>query len=386
MSVTCIIQARMGSTRLPGKVLADLGGRPLLEFMLTRLSTLPVRHLVVATSELAADDPIDQLCADLGVPTFRGSQDDVLGRFAGALNAFPAHTVVRLTGDCPLSDPQIIIGAIELAERTGADYTSNTLIRTFPDGLDVEVMLAEALLTAADNATDPIEREHVTPYLYRHPERFRLAALRGEQLVGDERWTVDTAADLDFVRTIVAALAPDTTFGWERALAVVGQRTTPPSGDELVLRPATGAHSTILLEWRNEGDTVKFSKSGTPVSLDEHEGCLSVRLDTPSSRVWIAERGGKPVGTAQIEVTNGVGLVGLTVAPTDRGRGYGKQILPALQRALSLDYQVTELVADIHVDHSAAKRVFAASGFVPVADDGCFQTWRWSRATDPMPQ
>jgi spore coat polysaccharide biosynthesis protein SpsF (cytidylyltransferase family)/RimJ/RimL family protein N-acetyltransferase len=378
MTVTCVIQARVGSTRLPGKVLADLGGRPLLAFMLERLRDLPVEHLLVATSDLPADDPIARLCATTGVPVFRGSHDDVLGRFAASLDAFPADTLVRLTGDCPLVDPEIVTGALELSQRTGADYTSNTLIRTFPDGLDVEVVTAAALREAATAAVDPIEREHVTPYLYRRPERFRLAALRCPDLLGDERWTVDTAADLELVRTIVAALAPETKFGWRRALEIAGRRHIP-GAEELALRPATWADAGLLLEWRNDADSIRFSKSGIRVAPDQHERWLRARLECPCTRIWIATVGDLPVGTVRVDVSDGVGLVSLAVAPPKRGRGYATLILEALQRALSADYQVRELTADVHRENPASQRVFASAGFRPADDEGCFRTWRWIR-------
>ena len=182
----------MGSSRLPGKVLEDLGGRPMLRFQLDRLAPLDVDHLVVATSTLARDDAIAEVAAAGGTPVVRGPEADVLERFLVALRTYPADTVVRLTGDCPLSDPGIIGEVVALHHERGADYTSNVFPRTFPKGLDVEVVSADALRTAAAEATDAAEREHVTPYLYRHPERFRLANLRSGLGLGDERWTVDT--------------------------------------------------------------------------------------------------------------------------------------------------------------------------------------------------
>ena len=372
----------MGSTRLPGKVLADLGGQPLLSFMLERLGNLPVDHLVVATSDLPADDPVARLCADLGVPAFRGSHDDVLRRFAGTLETFPADKVVRLTGDCPLVDPQIVVDTVALAESTGADYTSNTLIRTFPDGLDVEVMTAAALHEAARTAADPIEREHVTPFLYRRPERFHLAALRCPDLLGDERWTVDTPTDLEFLRSIVAALAPETRFSWQRALEIIGRRHAAPTG-QLVLRPATANDSDQLFDWRNDPDAVKFSKSGTSVTPGDHERWLRTRLDSPSSRIWIAAVDRVAVGMTRVDVTDGIGLVSVAVAPASRGQGYATLIIQALQRALMADHQIRVLTADIHHDNPASERAFAAAGFVPESVEGSFRTWRWVREAQP---
>jgi spore coat polysaccharide biosynthesis protein SpsF len=153
MTTIGVVQARTGSTRLPGKVLADLGGEPLLAFMLRRLRPIAVDRLVVATSDDRRDDAVAAVAERAGVAVVRGPEDDVLARFAIALDAHPADTVVRLTADCPLVDPDVVDEALALHRRSGAAYTSNTLIRTFPDGLDVEVVSADALTDAASHAT-----------------------------------------------------------------------------------------------------------------------------------------------------------------------------------------------------------------------------------------
>jgi spore coat polysaccharide biosynthesis protein SpsF len=212
----------MGSTRLPGKVLADLGGRPVLAFMLARLAGLDVDNLLVATSVAQADDAVEDLATGMGVPVVRGSEQDVLARFAMVLDSFPATDVVRLTADCPLMDPALVVEALARHGQAGADYTSNTLVRTFPDGLDVEVVTAAALLEAARESTDPAEREHVTSFVYRRPERYRLTSFESGEDLGAERWTLDTAADLERLRAIVDRLADPVTAGWRDIVAIAG--------------------------------------------------------------------------------------------------------------------------------------------------------------------
>ena len=223
-----VVQARMGSTRLPGKVLADLGGRPVLGLMIDRLARAHVDRVVVATSDGPADDAIARLATSRGVAVVRGPESDVLERFLLALDHHPADDVVRLTADCPLIDPVIVDSAIGMHRRCGADYTSNSLERTFPDGLDVEVVRAAALRAAAAEATARDEREHVTPFLHRHPERFRLASLETDEWLGHERWTLDTPADLARLREIVAALRDPVRAGWHDVLAVAGVLDGPP--------------------------------------------------------------------------------------------------------------------------------------------------------------
>ncbi len=225
---TVVVQARMGSSRLPGKVLADLGGRPVLQLMLERLRPAHVDRVVVATSARAIDDPVATLATTLGVDVVRGPETDVLARFALVLDRFPADDVVRLTADCPLTDPALVDAALDLHRATGADYTSNSLERTFPDGLDVEVVRTAALRAAVAEATEPEQREHVTPFVYRHPERFRLASLETTEWLGHERWTLDTPDDLARLRAIVDALADPVGAGWHDVLAVAGVIAGPP--------------------------------------------------------------------------------------------------------------------------------------------------------------
>lgn len=203
-----ILQARMSSTRLPGKVLMPLVGEPMLARQIERLRRAKnIGRLVVATSTDPSDDAINVLCRALRVACFRGSLKDVLGRYHGALRAFgPSETVVRLTGDCPLADPEVIDATIDLHFKEGADYTSNTGDLTFPKGLDVEVFKAEHLETAFREAGDPYEREHVTPFLYRNPDRFVRASLECDPPMGHLRWTVDTPEDFEFVERVFEAL------------------------------------------------------------------------------------------------------------------------------------------------------------------------------------
>ena len=232
MSALIVIQARTGSTRLPGKVLADLDGRPLLGFQLARLGRVADARVVVATTDLDRDDAVADLCAELGVACVRGPEDDVVTRFALAVDAHPADEVIRLTADCPLTDPALVAAVRNLRRLTDADYAGNTPIRTFPDGLDVEVMTAATFATIHREAVDPLDREHVTRFVLQRPDRFRIANLRAPVALADERWTVDTPEDLARVREIVAVLDDPLTTPWDRVLAVAG--TTTPSAVDTV--------------------------------------------------------------------------------------------------------------------------------------------------------
>lgn len=367
MNAICIVQARTGSTRLPGKVLADVGGMTMLTFLLRRLQPLRVDRVVVATTENPADDDVAALAHDEGAEVVRGPEDDVLGRFALALDRFPARTVVRITADCPLTDPALADAALGIRDVTGADYVSNTLVRTFPDGLDVEVIDADALRSAATEAVDPVEREHVTPFVYRRPERFALRTLRNPEMLGDLRWTVDTADDLRFVRDVVARLG-HSNFGWHEVLAL----DTRPRDADLLLHPAQLSDVAAILDLRNDTDSVRWSRSNRRVDPEEHAAWFAGVLENPATRVWIARRASRTVGQVRVEVRDGTGTVSITVAPNDRGHGLGTDLLRALPRALSSDQQVHTLVAEIHRDNVASRRAFARAGFGETGSDGDF--------------
>jgi spore coat polysaccharide biosynthesis protein SpsF len=201
----------MSSTRLPGKVLAPLAGAPMILRQIERVARARrIERLVVATSDAASDDELAGALAAAGVRVHRGPLDDVLARFIGALEAFgPADHVVRLTGDCPLADPALIDATIARVIDAGADYGSNTPPhRTFPKGLDVEVMTADALRAAAARAESAEEHEHVTWALHRRPDLYRQAYLSQAAEEGEVRWTVDFPHDYDFVCAVYDALYP----------------------------------------------------------------------------------------------------------------------------------------------------------------------------------
>ena len=269
--VVAIIQARMGSTRLPGKVLLELAGRTMLGRVVRRVRLAGlVDEVVVATTNAPADDPIVDECRRLPVACFRGSEHDVVERYHRAAAAYRADVVVRITADCPLIDPEVTDHVIRAFLQHRPDYASNTLHRTYPRGLDTEVFTAAALARACHEASEPYQRTHVTPYIYQHPEYFRLLAVTrceglgiGREMtsrfrkgtvpfslhenrdspqvvfrpplgasgegpsasslgphpsaLSDCRWTVDSREDLQFVRAVYCRMSSrrsDDAFSW----------------------------------------------------------------------------------------------------------------------------------------------------------------------------
>jgi len=213
----------MSSTRLPGKAVVDVGGEPMLMLLLRRLQRACELHrIVVATSTEPADDRIEQVAGQVVTNVYRGPLDDVLARFVGAASD---HTgpLVRVTADCPLIDPAVVDQTIRLFERTpGCAYASNVEPRSYPVGLDVEVFSTATLERAAAEADDPADREHVTALIRRNLSQFRSATLVCEHQLSSLRWTVDSAADVEFVRAVVARLgARRHTAGLREILAAV---------------------------------------------------------------------------------------------------------------------------------------------------------------------
>jgi spore coat polysaccharide biosynthesis protein SpsF (cytidylyltransferase family) len=220
MRPIAIIQARVGSHRLPGKVLADVAGAPLLARMLERVAAArQLAGIVVATPEGEADAPVRALAERLGVPCFAGSEDDVLARYAGAAAKTGADPIVRLTADCPLVDPALIDACVECF--LGGVYDYVALGGEFPDGLDTEVVAADALARAHAEARLPSEREHVTPFVWKRPAEFRCATVPFPESRAGNRWTVDEPRDLAFVRAVYERLyRPGHVFGWREVAAL----------------------------------------------------------------------------------------------------------------------------------------------------------------------
>jgi spore coat polysaccharide biosynthesis protein SpsF len=224
LRINAVIQARAGSTRLPGKVFADLGGHLVLEWVVRAARAAhQVDEVIVATSTLPGDDAVADLARSLGVPVVRGSEDDVLSRFVAALDAHPADALVRLTADCPLLDPTLIDAvAGAWSGAPSHDYVSTVLVRCLPRGMDVELVTAGAL-RAMDRVASGPDRVHVTSGLYADPTAYRLLGLCVTPPANDLRVTLDTSQDLVLLRALVAVLA-DAPPSWRDVVATLRAR------------------------------------------------------------------------------------------------------------------------------------------------------------------
>ena len=224
MSVIAIIQARMGSERLPQKVMLDIAGQSMLERVVRRVQrSRLIDRVVVATSVNPADDQIVSAAESWSVLATRGSEDDVLARFAGAASILQPDVVVRVSADSPFVDPEVcdLVVASFLNAEPPVDYASNKLEPTFPLGLDVEAFSREALARAARDAIEPFERSHVTVHMYQNPDRFRLLPVVDDADRHSWRWTVDTPEDLEFARAVFERLGGGNDFSWREVVQLI---------------------------------------------------------------------------------------------------------------------------------------------------------------------
>lgn len=223
MLTVAIVQARMGSSRLPGKIMLDLAGKPMIQRCLERLSRASsLDRVVVATTTLVPDDEVANFCAKLGYSCHRGSENDLLDRYYHAAKAEKARRIVRITSDCPLVDPDLVDTVVACLDQDPAlDYCSNRLDEhTWPVGLDTEAFTIEALAKAWREDQDLAWREHVTPYIYFNPNLFKIRILEHRKNLGHLRWTVDTLEDLELMRRIYSLMGSDY-FSWHEVLELV---------------------------------------------------------------------------------------------------------------------------------------------------------------------
>lgn len=224
-NVIAILQARMSSSRLPGKVMKSLNGVPMIGRQIDRIVACPqIDILVVATSTDGSDDSLAQYLHGKGIEVYRGSLDDVFSRYFEVLKKSSSEVAIRLTGDCPLVMPDLIEEMLYLLDRSGADYLSNTIVPTFPDGLDIEIFTRESFFRLAELNLSAFEREHVTLGYKNRPEIFKLVNIESKTDLADLRWTVDYLGDFEFVERIFQHfVGRESTFTQDEVLLFLSQ-------------------------------------------------------------------------------------------------------------------------------------------------------------------
>lgn len=241
MKMIATIEARMTSTRLPGKVLMPAAGRPMLEHLVNRLKRVPsIRQIVLATTLNESDQPLVDFARHAGIGCFRGSEDDVMQRVLGAADSVNADVIVEITGDCPLIDPRIVEQVIKMFENNSCDYCSNVGMRCYPDGMDTQVFYTEALRKSASMTQDAQDHEHVSLHMRNHPQIFRAVTLVAPtNLFWPElRLTLDTGHDFNFIRLLIEQFGPaDPCFSCSDVIRyLLDNPSFIPSGQEPCLR------------------------------------------------------------------------------------------------------------------------------------------------------
>ena len=291
MKVVAIVQARMGSTRLPNKVMKEIGGVPMIELLLARLSCAKeVDQIVVATSIDQKNEPLAAHVEKLGYLCVRGSENDVLQRYLDAAHASSADIVVRVTGDCPLIDPEVVNEVIAHFKNLDVDYLSNVSPPTYPDGLDTEVFTVAALERAALESEDPFDHEHVTPYL-RRPGLFKSASVTHAEDLSGLRWTVDEPADFEVVSNVFAHFTPDIHFSWKQVLRLQQNHPELFAANQTIIRNEGAAMGTGQKLWKRAkqvipGGNMLLSKRAEmflpdlwPAYFSKAKGCKVWDLD-----------------------------------------------------------------------------------------------------------
>jgi glutamate-1-semialdehyde 2,1-aminomutase len=291
VKAAAIVQARMGSTRFPGKVMQPILGTPLIELLLERLrGAKELSQIIVATSDDPANAALAAHVESLGYRVYRGSERDVLDRYYEAAKLTDAQIVVRITGDCPLVDPALVDSVVAAFRSAGVDYASNTEPQSYPDGLDIEVFSRRALATAWQEARQQAHREHVTPYM-RESGRFRTLGLPHSENLSAARWTVDEPADFDVIKAVFEHFQPRRDFGWQEVLQLLRRRPELFAANQHLVRNEGSAMSTGQKLWKRAkrvipGGNMLLSKRAEmflpeqwPAYFSRTQGCKVWDLD-----------------------------------------------------------------------------------------------------------
>jgi spore coat polysaccharide biosynthesis protein SpsF len=366
-SVGCIVQARMGSSRLPGKTLMEIAGKPMLGHMLERLGGCrSLGSVVVATSTDAGDNAIADFCREKKVECFRGSENDVLERYYKCAKKHGFDVVARLTGDCPLIDPETVDRAVEKFLKGSFDYLSNAVPRSFPRGLDVEVFSFRALEKAHREAKDAFDREHVTHYFYANPKKFSIGSISAAPPLfrPELRLCVDTKEDVPLIEAIFSRFGSNANVekviefidnSPEMAALSRGQEAEYNAKrgfiGQITIRPVVFGDNQWIRVIMNQESARKNSFNQAEIGSAENENYWRRKLADPEFRAFAIIAGEKPAGILRIDN----GLVSVAIDESFRGKGIAFAALSSLD--------LGDCVAEVKPENEASARLFKKLGF-----------------------
>lgn len=362
MKKVFIVQARMTSTRLPGKVMMDLAGKPMLAQQIQRLKRCATAdEILIATTTNAADEPIIELARQEGLSWFRGSEHDVLGRYVGAARQAHAEVVVRITADCPLIDPEIADSVVRelIGNSSVCDYSSNVVKRTYPQGLDTEALFIDTLERVHRLASSPSSREHVTVFIYKErPDLFVCRSVSDSQDNSHLRWTVDTAEDLDLVRGLYRALDLGNKVAPYSEILAYAQSQT------ITLQPALEKHIELLWHLANDPVVRQASFNTAFIAWEEHRKWFSSKLKDPSCFLFIAlDPKNVPLGQIRFDLAEKDAEVSVSISREYRGLGYGSLLISYGVRLVRDSIPSKRVSAFVKPGNLASIRAFQKAGF-----------------------
>jgi len=385
--IAAIIQARITSTRLPGKVLMDIEGKPMLWHVINRLKlSKKINEIILAIPNTKENDILEKFAKDNKVKYFKGSEEDVLSRYYEAAKEFKSDIVVRITSDCPLIDPQVVDLVIEKHLNSGADYTSNVLQRTFPRGLDVEVFNFKVLEKTQKEARKNYQREHVTPYICENPKIFKLQNIKakGKLRRPELRLTVDTKEDLKLIREIYRHLYKlrkifyteeiIDLFNNHQELIKINEKVRQKnwaneimrsSNISIRIRKANFSDVEFLWYLRNQPDVYRYFKKPKRVSWEEHiKWIVPIILRMHKKNIFIIENDSLPIGQIRFDYDKEKrAQMSISLLKEFRGKGIATQSFKKAIKILKKEKKIRTFFAEVHKDNTFSQKFFENLNF-----------------------
>lgn len=375
MRVIAIIQARMGSSRLPGKVLMNLMGKSVLEHVIYRVRQCKeIDDVIIATTTLQKDDVIVNKLNNIGIRSYRGKEEDVLERYYEAAKAYNVTDVVRITSDCPLIDPKVIDEVIRFYKQNSYDIVTNApgdeSERTYPRGLDVEVFSFRSLEEANFNATEEYQREHVTPYIYEH--KFKVFKYKNKLDYSSYRWTLDTWEDFELISKIYEAMYNEQQMFYMRdvleyidknpEVVNINKAIVQKSIRGISLKKAVKDDCDLFYKWANEDETRKNSFSSEKIELEDHIRWFYEKLEDSNTEIYVVIKAEKYVGQVRLEKKNDVSYISYSIDKQYRRNGIGTEVLRII-KSLSKE---NKLIGKVKKTNTASIKAFRKAGYEEV--------------------
>lgn len=385
MSKDVIIQARMGSTRLPGKVLKKIKGKPVLWHVVKRVEQSKlIDNVIIATTTSENDDKIVEFCQAYNIKYYRGSEENVLKRYYETAKYFNTDIILRITSDCPLIDPQIIDELLRFYIKNDYDLVTNAgsdlSQRTYPRGFDTEIFSYQLISTIFKKANEKYQLEHVTPYIYEN--NYKIFYYKNTKDYSKYRLTLDTKQDYELISNIYEALYNGkhdfyleaiTHFLKQNESLIEINKNNVQKGI-INLRKVNGNDINLLYEWANDALVRKNSFNSNEIPLETHKKWFANSIESDNRELFIGEINKQPIGQIRIDIEKNFAKIGYSIAKKYRGNGYGKYLIQELilfiRNNESLNKRINFLIGDVKKSNIASCKIFETLGFTKKEIDG----------------